>query len=37
VTLLGNHTYIPTGSGDLKRGLLRGILSQPGLREDDLR
>jgi len=33
-----NHvTHVPTGSGDLKTGLLHGILRQLGLTIEDLR
>ena len=33
----GRFSYVPTGSGELKRGLVHGILSQLGLTISDLR
>jgi len=30
-------TYVPTGSGDMKRGTVLGILKDLGLTPDDLR
>jgi predicted RNA binding protein YcfA (HicA-like mRNA interferase family) len=35
VELGGKITHVPTGSGDLKRGLVHGILKQLGLRPED--
>jgi len=31
------YTYVPTGSGDMKRGTVLGILKDLGLAPDDLR
>jgi len=31
------YTYVPTGSGDIKRGTTLGILKDLGLTPDDLR
>ena len=31
------YTYVPTGSGDMKRGTMLGILKDLGLTPDDLR
>jgi predicted RNA binding protein YcfA (HicA-like mRNA interferase family) len=33
----GRRAFVPTGSGEVKRGTLLGILKQLGLRLDDLR
>jgi predicted RNA binding protein YcfA (HicA-like mRNA interferase family) len=32
----GRRAFVPTGSGEIKRGTLLGILKQLGLRLDDL-
>jgi predicted RNA binding protein YcfA (HicA-like mRNA interferase family) len=37
VVLNGRRTFIPTGSGELKRGTLLGILKALELRLDDLK
>ena len=37
VELHGRRAFVPTGSGEVKRGTLLGILKQLGLRLDDLR
>jgi len=37
VMLNGRRAFVPTGSGEIKRGTLLGILKQLGLRLDDLR
>jgi hypothetical protein len=37
VVLHGRRAFVPTGSGEVKRGTLLGILGQLGLRLDDLR
>jgi predicted RNA binding protein YcfA (HicA-like mRNA interferase family) len=37
VILNGRRAFVPTGSGEIKRGTLLGILKQLGLRLDDLR
>ena len=37
VVLGGRRAFVPTGSGEVKRGTLLGILKQLGLRLDDLR
>jgi hypothetical protein len=37
VALHGRRAFVPTGSGEVKRGTLLGILKQLGLRLDDLR
>jgi predicted RNA binding protein YcfA (HicA-like mRNA interferase family) len=36
VMLNGRRAFVPTGSGEIKRGTLLGILKQLGLRLDDL-
>ena len=36
VVLEKRRAFVPTGSGEIKRGTLRGILRQLGLRPDDL-
>jgi predicted RNA binding protein YcfA (HicA-like mRNA interferase family) len=37
VMLNGRRAFVPTGSVEIKRGTLLGILKQLGLRLDDLR
>ncbi len=37
VELRGQRAFVPTGSGELKRGMMLGILKQLGLRPEDLR
>lgn len=37
VTFRGRRAFVPTGSGEVKRGTLLGILRQLGLRLHDLR
>jgi hypothetical protein len=37
VVLHGRRAFVPTGSGEMKRGTLLGILKQLGLRLEDLR
>jgi predicted RNA binding protein YcfA (HicA-like mRNA interferase family) len=37
VMLNGRRAFVLTGSGEIKRGTLLGILKQLGLRLDDLR
>jgi predicted RNA binding protein YcfA (HicA-like mRNA interferase family) len=36
VVLGKRRTFVPTGGAEIKRGTLRGILRQLGLRPDDL-
>jgi predicted RNA binding protein YcfA (HicA-like mRNA interferase family) len=37
VLLGGRKTFVPTGSGELRRGTLRTIFRDLGITEDDLR
>jgi hypothetical protein len=37
VVLDGRRTFVPTGSGELKRGLVAGVLKALDLKLDDLR
>jgi predicted RNA binding protein YcfA (HicA-like mRNA interferase family) len=37
VVLDGRRTFVPTGSGELKRGLVAGVLKALGVKPEDLR
>lgn len=37
VVFQGKRTFVPTGSGELKRGLVAGVLKALGVKPEDLR